>query len=1144
MVALSRLRAVVVIGGVVVVDVVGEAVTHGLLIEILRAGVCLALVQLAVGISEVAAAIRAVPVGGAAVLRAGGGVACRALGIGVVASRNDGIGDGLSSCCVSEQLVAVAALPVLQAARLGAGGGGSVVMGQAMMVGIRGAIGSAADAAGGPLGAGGGAVMAAQRVLQLAAGNGAGPPVLGVIVLPIAPLVVAGVGDGKGPAGIGQLTDGVDVLVAGNGDVDLIGTHIRGSGHDLAVLLIDDGKGVVGPITHAHGPVASGAPANGGLLGGAVILQTFRSGEGEVTRCGSALHDLPLELLFAGGAVAPLEARCGADGNGIGAHAAGSIAAAHKLVAVDFAGQQTVLPVAVIGEGAVDRGNRDGLQILVQGDSSGRRGLPGLGSRIADLVGAGQSGGEGAAALAPAGAAHGAILHAAVGAVDAAVARPTLGMGHGETRGGLGLGRFLRGGGECHGGIRRGRTCDTDGIAVDLGGGDAVESHAVPVGDVVIVGIGNADGDGRQVQTILRQLAAVLIGEAVRQGDADLIGLEAEIDQALRVQIGLVARPVGADVLDAACAGIAADLDGLSAGEGPAAADADIGTAAESSGADLLRRVLQIQVVVLIVLIDVVLDDGAAGQGDGMVVTTDKHAAVKAQVVIGAVDTAAGDLAAAEVEGTPVGHSGGVRGAVFGAVQAGDLAAEHIKFAAGVDLYDAGTLGIRRVLAGDLTGLLGAVGDGQGMIVRHMNVWAIISVFQNDIVSVEADPHIIQIAAPPLIVGGYIIEQIVAAVALDGLQAADADPLGVLIVVVVGTIALVLQAHAVDVLLIGQQVQIEADGPVLRDGAVGAVTGKHIGIGGALHDAISGDQIGVEADAGVGGNIACKDGLILRRGSHVQIAGGLVVPLRIAGDIHCTGYLAGGHTTEVHTAAGDSGGVAGNSAAVEVDLCGVFGAILLVGLAIYAAVLRCGVIGDGAAIHGEGSQYIRHIHTAAVIGLVILHAGGAVHDKFRRAGKQAHSAAGVILALAVAEHGAVIQRQRAVPAHVDGRICGSRLVAAVHGDVLQGQGGIGGMIRAACAAIPLLTHQIEQAALEALGTHQLAIGIGAADDHTLAVILIPSHAAVGGAGGSDVQSFADFDGTAYNDFDGIVVRELTHGAFELLEGSHRRGPRP
>ena len=68
-----------------------------------------------------------------------------------------------------------------------------------------------------------------------------------------------------------------------------------------------------------------------------------------------------------------------------------------------------------------------------------------------------------------------------------------------------------------------------------------------------------------------------------------------------------------------------------------------------------------------------------------------------------------------------------------------------------------------------------------------MNVWAIIPVFQNDIMPVEADPHIIQVAAPPLIGGGYIIEQIVAAVALDGLQAADADPLGVLIVVVVGT---------------------------------------------------------------------------------------------------------------------------------------------------------------------------------------------------------------------------------------------------------------------------------------------------------------------------------------------------------------------
>ena len=47
--------------------------------------------------------------------------------------------------------------------------------------------------------------------------------------------------------------------------------------------------------------------------------------------------------------------------------------------------------------------------------------------------------GEGAAALAPSGAAHGAILHAVVGAVDAAVARPTLGMGHGKAGGGLGL---------------------------------------------------------------------------------------------------------------------------------------------------------------------------------------------------------------------------------------------------------------------------------------------------------------------------------------------------------------------------------------------------------------------------------------------------------------------------------------------------------------------------------------------------------------------------------------------------------------------------------------------------------------------------------------------------------------------------------
>ena len=164
-------------------------------------------------------------------------------------------------------------------------------------------------------------------------------------------------------------------------------------------------------------------------------------------------------------------------------------------------------------------------------------------------------------------------------------------------------------------------------------------------------------------------------------------------------------------------------------------------------------------------------------------------------------------------------------------------------------------------------------------------------------------------------------------------------------------------------------------------------------------------------------------------------------PLGIAGDIHRAGYLAGGHTTEVHTAAGDPGGVAGNSAAVEVDLCGVFGAILLVGLAIYAAVLRCGVIGDGAAVHGEGGQYIADIHAAAVIGLVILHAGGAVHDKFRRAGIQARSAAVVMLALAVAEHGAVIQRQRAVLAQVDGRVCGDRLVAAaVHGDILQGQG--------------------------------------------------------------------------------------------------------
>ena len=678
------------------------------------------------------------------------------------------IRDLIDSAAVGKELAAVLTLPVGVVAGLGAGRLHSRDGLEVMMGRVDAAVGDLTDGAVSPLGAGGGAVVVGQTVLLGAAGHGAFLPVLGVIVLPFTPVVVAGVGNGEGPGGIGQIGNGVEVVIIGHGHIHLISAHLRGGGHDLAVLLIGYGEFVGLEFPYAPAGGAAADPAHGGLLGGAVILQIGGSFKDEVRGGGGQLLDLPLHLLGVGGAVQPLEAVFQRQLGGICARipSVPSI----RAVTMGSARIQAVLLLAVINEGAAGRGHGDGLDEAVDDHRGGGGGLQGVGGLKAHLIFAGAGGGPAIAAGGPgAGAADQTVFHLGVGIIDIAEAVGAGGVFGFKVGGGVGLLALFRGGGQGDGGVGRGGAADVDAV-IGLADGEAVEGQTVIIGDIVVRGVGEVGINRGEGGAVLLQLAAACqAGQALGQIDLDIIGLQAQGDIAIDIrEESLIIGTVGLEILEFIVSdGIApADGNGLGAVEGFRRAYADVRTGVQSAvNVESLVRVVivEVQVVGGVFLAGVALNDGLIGQIHiafgaevhaaaaviggvilngaaahielGVVDIVDIHAAASAADILGAValgegrhtGVVAADLAARHGEGTGAAeeHAAAVAAVIglsfliiLGAgVVAGDLTVGEGQLAAGAQIDAAAALIVflRAAAAGAVAADLTA-GDGQGGI--------------------------------------------------------------------------------------------------------------------------------------------------------------------------------------------------------------------------------------------------------------------------------------------------------------------------------------------------------------------------------------------------------------------------------------------
>ena len=191
-------------------------------------------IQLAVLIGIVVAAVGAVPIGLVAARLAGGSHSGR-LGGASMGQRSDVKVRGIVIevlVAVLEILVAGGAIAislVSLAAAGGSGGSGGGNLGCGMVVGIELAVLALTDGTHSLVGAGGEGVGGVIfPLLGRAAGHGAGAPVLGVVMLPIAPNMIGGVLDGEGPGGCREAIGGSEVTVAGDDQIHLVGAGIGG----------------------------------------------------------------------------------------------------------------------------------------------------------------------------------------------------------------------------------------------------------------------------------------------------------------------------------------------------------------------------------------------------------------------------------------------------------------------------------------------------------------------------------------------------------------------------------------------------------------------------------------------------------------------------------------------------------------------------------------------------------------------------------------------------------------------------------------------------------------------------------------------------------------------------------------------------
>ena len=604
-----------VLGGAGLIGLAGEVVAQSVQQE---AGITVVSdggIQLAVLVGIVVAAVGAVPIGIVAAHLAGGSHGLRLFSVLMGQSRDvKGAGVVIQSLvAVLEILLAVGAVVISLVARSAAGGslvsGGSdlalgVVVGiELAILGMAGGTHSLGDAGGGGVGG------VRSPLLLGAAGHLAGAIVLGVVMFPLAPLVIGGMGDGEGPAICREAIGGSEVTVAGDDQIHLVGAGIGGTCHHLAVLLIHQGG-----LAAAQSVGAVQGDARG--FGVAVPNQIGGSGEGEVSSLGRSLGDDPGEGVALGGGAPLVSILFQLHSHGVGARVGGLGDALHGVALV--ADGQGVLFTG-IGVAEAGCGEVDGLQILGHGHFGSLGGVGDIRGLDADIVGAIAAHGGGAVGAVGPGLAVSGPLHGGLGAADLAVHGLPGAGSHALKAAGSGGGGLSGGGGEGQGHIlRRGGAGDGDLGEAVTGDGDAVlgQIGRVVLGEVAAVCGGDGHiRNGMVLQNRLLQVAAGG-GHVLAQGDGDGAGLGDDEKLVLvGIQLHHIALIAGEIIQVARVAG---DIDG---GDGAVVlqglhpgGDADGGACGEAGDSGELFTRNQEQVVVCFAEL-VAGDVHLAGQG-------------------------------------------------------------------------------------------------------------------------------------------------------------------------------------------------------------------------------------------------------------------------------------------------------------------------------------------------------------------------------------------------------------------------------------------------------------------------------------------------------------------------------------------------
>ena len=482
----------------------------------------------------------------------------------------------------------------------------------------------------------------------------------------------------------------------------------------------------------------------------------------------------------------------------------------------------------------------------------------------------------------------------------------------------------------------------------------------------------------------------------------------------------------------------------------------------------------------------------------------------------------AGDLAAVHVERS-AGNSY-TAGAVVAEI-AGDAAAPQVEGSGGAVAAVADIHGSARSLFAPVVLAVGhragglAVRQVEGNAAVHLDHAALVAVFADDAVSVQAQLHTVH-RLPDVgigIQGGrtivfhlHVVQQVVVARRGDGLQAADARPCRLIVVGKVAAVGcIVTHAHAVGVGAVLRALHPQAAAAGCQHiRPIVAAEGRLHGGAGMLHHK-AGNDLRADADVAPGG----VKGAILH-GAGVRAGVDIAIGFGIKANVHIV-VRAVGQRVVLDT--DDAASVDCRAVADDEALALIGGAVTVRGIAFVvhtAAALGRRVAGDGTAMHNKAAGTA--VYTAAVAG------GGVIPDNAARLHGQ-HAAGHIHRTLICAgthmvlDDSASLQRKERVHGQRKSRIAGLH-AAAVHRDVLQRQSGLVPLIDAYRAV--KAKHSAAGKAVGALqGTAALDGDIGLRGDH---------------------QCFRDLDGARHRDRPCSTIAELP---FQLVKGVNTPCPR-